>query len=165
MRKAGEVILGMVSALALIAYTADSVWEEHRYLGLIPSSIQTAGTLRISGQSDFREGCGAAIFRLSSRTRAAILKEGLAFLQSARQPRDHANDSYGQWQETPVPGSIGHAESTPILLGVSCSKVSGSLERDIFIDLQSPGSYFTTKQAAALLVLPRSELVVFAYWR
>jgi hypothetical protein len=103
-----------------------------------------------------------AVFRLSGATHSALKDSGLAALGEANQARGHADDyhHYEAWQGTPVlAGEI--SEGWPPL---SCAAADEDLERRILLAMQSPGSFYTRKDEALLLVLPDEGLIVFGYF-
>ena len=102
------------------------------------------------------EANGTVIFRMTERTRQAILDQGLAFFAGARQGQGHPGDSYYAYEEcAPTP--------TPKLFLMG----SGSLDRKLAMKLEQevrqPGGYYTIKPEAVLVVLPDEGLIVFTY--
>ena len=142
----GVVLIGAVLAMGLF------VCEQYWYLGFVPPQIRTAGAVRISGKSGFLSGCGVAIFHLSTATRDAIRRQGLAFLGPARAARQ---TTYEFWHETPMRAEM--------LGGMNCASLSRSLSDDVYKGAEKPGSYYAMEGQTILLVIPESKLVVFSY--
>jgi hypothetical protein len=153
--------------LVVIAYIAYRVWEQRWYLSLIPADIQTAGALHIGSRTGFIEGCGLAVFRLAPETQEAILREGVQFLEHARQARGHvdAYHSYDAWNATPIAGGLTErSEFAILMMGMSCASLDESLIQQIEIAVNGLGSYYARKPEGGLLVAPKERLVVFAFW-
>jgi hypothetical protein len=146
----------------LCLYLVFKLSERSHFIDVLPAAIEPAGVVLISGQSGFREGCGVAVFRLSGETLDELNNSGLAALDEARQARGYADDyyHYEAWQSTPVlAGEI--SEGWPPL---ACADADEDLERRILLAMQSPGSFYTRKGDALLLVLPAEGLIVFGYF-
>ena len=146
----------------LCLYLMFKLYERSHFIDVLPAAIEPAGAVLISGESGFREGCGVAVFRLSGEARDALKSLGLAALDEARQARGYADDyyHYEAWQSTPVlAGEI--SEGWPPL---ACAAADEDLERRILLAMQSPGSFYTSKDEALLLVLPAEGLIVFGYF-
>ncbi len=108
-----------------------------------------------------------AIFQLDDATRNEIDRKGLPFFDDARQGRGHPPGSHRQsyckyepWQETPVPQKWIRGSWS----GLSCMELPQELSRAIVEAAKQPGSYFTTKREAELLVIPSLGLIVFTYF-
>jgi hypothetical protein len=72
-------------AVALVAgYGVWTAFQWNWYLKIVPGEIGTTYPVYIGSQSDFREGCGVAIFRLDRATTQRINAEGIGFLANAR---------------------------------------------------------------------------------
>lgn len=155
--------LQLLLGLLLCLYLAYKVFERQYAIDLLPAGIEPAGVLLLSAESGGREGCGAAVFRLSKQTRARVQQEGLAFLQMARQARgyDEHYYSYGPWQATPVPDSY---ISEGGWLSLWCAEAGPSLARRIHAAMQRPGAFYSIKDEGMLLIIPEEGLIVFGYY-
>jgi hypothetical protein len=133
---------------------------------VLPPSIEVTALVSARERTGLvREGCGGIIFQLSEPTVAAIERQGLAFFAGATQARGHSlpSDSYyryAQWRETPVPAGWLSDGLPP---SFNCMDNERAVDAAILEALKSPGSYFTTKPEAMLLVIPKREIAVFAY--
>jgi hypothetical protein len=109
--------------------------------------------------------CGAATFTLTGPTVGAIKAQGLAFFEHARKPRGDPRDrprlayEYTAWRETPVPPAW---TSDGMWAGLSCMGWTWS-QLDIYEAARAPGSYYTERPGAQLLVVPRLGLAAFTY--
>ncbi len=150
----------------LVVALAWRFWELQSYVGVLPASIEVTDTLAIDGQSGFREGCGAAVFRLSKDTAESIKKNPLATLANARQARNDgsANHAFSEWIETPHKVTDdGLSLKDRWLNGIHCAKLPGELASSIYRALEAPGSYYATDAEGGLIVIPEADLIVFSY--
>ena len=114
------------------------------------------------------ESCGGALFRLSQTTLDAIADQGLAFFDNARQGRGYKQGRdrnwsyyhYQPWQETPAAPDW---TSEGMWIGLHCLQL-GDLAIEIRDAARMPGSYYTTKSEAELLVVPALGLAVFTFF-
>ncbi|QDQ25923.1 hypothetical protein FNU76_05900 [Chitinimonas arctica] len=150
-------------SLLLMAYGAWCVLEYHWFKGRLPARIGVTYPLSISGHSGMREGCGAAIFRMSDATAASVSREGIRFLAGATQARAVSSPygTYRPWQETPVPADW---TSDGTWSGLDCSSANRWLLRKILDAAGEKGSYYTTKPEGSILIIPAHKLVVFSYF-
>jgi hypothetical protein len=140
-------------------------YEYNWYVGFIPGKIDVTEAIEISGQSGIiREGCGAAIFKLSEETIKEIRLQGLNYFDNALQGRGSSEYyyTYQKWQKTPVPKSW--TNDGGIGPGLGCSDVSTSLNNKIVESAIKEGSYFTIGYEADLLVFPSLGIIVFTYF-
>lgn len=155
--------LKIIVSIIITIYVAWSAFEYDWYSGFIPSKIGITYAIHIGGESHFREGCGAAIFRLTNVTADAIDRKGIIFFNDAiysRKSKD-PNDTYKSWKETPVPSTWTSEGTWP---GLGCSGASSSLLSKIVLAASRKGSYYATKHEAEILVIPSLKLVVFSYY-
>jgi hypothetical protein len=160
------IILKTISLLFVIAYAAWFGFEYYWYRGFIPEKIGVTFPVSISGETGFREGCGAAIFLLNGSTVDAIRRDGASFFEDATHSRK-SNDyyhTYQPWIETPAPNST----SDDFLSGLSCSRsIINSIiptNKWIYEAARKKGSYYSTKHESEILVIPSLKLVVFIYF-
>lgn len=153
----------IIVLIIITVYVAWSVYEYHWYSGLIPAKIGITYAINISGESGFREGCGAAIFRLTNATADAISPKGIDFFNDAIYSRRSKDPyyTYRSWKETPVPNTWTSEGTWP---GLGCSSVSSSLLSQILVAASKKGSYYSTKDEAWIVVIPSLKLVVFSYF-
>lgn len=159
MKKIGKIIVLIIITVCV----AWSVYEYHWYSGLIPAKIGITYAINISGQSGFREGCGAAIFRLTNATASAISRKGNDFFTDVIYSRRSKDPyyTYRTWKETPVPNTWTSEGTWP---GLGCSSVSSSLLSQILLAASKKGSYYSCKDEAWIIVIPSLKLVVFSYF-
>lgn len=147
----------------ITVYVLWSAFQYHWYSGIIPAKIDVTYVIHIGGETGFREGCGAAIFRLSNATKDAISREGLDFFNDVIYSRKSKERyyTYSSWKETPVPDSWTSEVSWP---GLVCSGASSSVLSKILVAASKKGSYYSTIDEGKILVLPNDKLVVFTYY-
>lgn len=150
-------------SIIITIYVAWSAFIYDWYSGIIPAKIGITYSIHIGGESGFREGCGAAIFRLSNTTADAIDREGLDFFNDVIYSRKSKERyyTYSLWKETPVPDSWTSEVSWP---GLGCSGASHSLLSKILEAASKKGSYYSSKDEGEILVIPSLKLVVFTYF-
>lgn len=149
--------------------------EHHKsvfYTNALPEEIRTtrADTRGSDAIVFFRKACGGVIFDLTDETISAIEQRRLSFFLNARQGRGYPIGdrkayyySYAEWQETPVPEGWVGSEGI-FSLSVQCMENRRALDKAISEALKLPGSYFTTKRAAELVVIPSLKIAVLAYY-
>ncbi|MBC6430601.1 hypothetical protein FM036_07070 [Nostoc sp. HG1] len=153
----------IIASIIITVYVACSVFKYYWYSGFIPAKIEITYAIHIGGKSGLREGCGAAIFRLSDATADAISRKSLDFFNDAiysRKSKDRYY-TYSSWKETPVPNSWTSEGTWP---GLGCSVASRSLLSQILLAASKKGSYYSSKHEAEILVIPSFKLVVFSYF-
>ncbi|NEU82092.1 hypothetical protein [Nostoc sp. UIC 10630] len=155
--------LKIIVSIIITIYVAWSAFEYDWYSGIIPAKIDITYAIHIGGESYFREGCGAAIFRLSNATADAIDREGLDFFNDVIYSRKSKERyyTYTSWKETPVPNSWTSEGSWP---GLGCSGASSLLLSKILAAASKKGSYYSTQDEGKILVIPNQKLVVFTYF-
>lgn len=156
-------ILKIIGLIIITVYLAWSVYEYHWYSDFIPAKIGITYAINISGHSGLREGCGAAIFRLTNATADTICRQKIEFFNDAIYSRRSKDPyyTYREWKETPVPNTWTSEGTWP---GLGCSSVSSSLLSQILIAASKKGSYYSSKDEAWILVIPSLKLVVFSYF-
>ncbi len=119
-------IVKIIGLIIITVYLAWSVYEYHWYSDLIPAKIGITYAINISGHSGLREGCGAAIFRLTNASADAICRQKIEFFNDAIYSRRSKDPyyTYREWKETPVPNTWTSEGTWP---GLGCSSVSSSL--------------------------------------
>lgn len=154
--------LQLLIGLLLCLYLAYKLCERQHMIAALPAQLEPASVLLIGGESGLREGCGAAVFRLSKATRRALQQDATGLLAQARQARgyDEQYYSYGPWQATPVPDRY---FSEGGWLALSCAEPDHRLSRRIQLAMQRPGAFYSSKAEGLLLVLPAEGLLVFGY--
>jgi hypothetical protein len=174
-RKFLKLALGVAIALVTITLVW-KVFETSFYRRALPSELETKGFA--TTQSDMNllvallplrhEACGGAIFRMTDQVRAAITTKGLAFFANAQHGRgyppghpSHHYYTYQPWQETPAPPAW---TSEGIWIGLHCMKLDRETVGAIRAAALRPGSYYSTKSEAELLVIPSLGLIVFTYY-
>ncbi len=157
-------IVKIITSIIITVYVACSVFKYYWYSGSIPAKIGITYAIHIGGVSGIiREGCGAAIFRLSDATADAISRKGLDFFNDAiysRKSKDRYY-TYSSWKETPVPNSWTSEGTWP---GLGCSGASRSLLSQILPAASKKGSYYSSKDEGWIVVIPSFKLVVYSYF-
>jgi hypothetical protein len=165
-RRSKRIVMIILLAIPVAGYIAFKNWETSWYVGLIPQSIEVDSVLAINEESAIREGCGAAIFRLSSEFNDDIKNRGLSALVDARQARSHDEKYFGYaaWQKTPytITGD-GLSIEDRWLNGLGCAKFDKDLSKRIYNALNSEGAYYSLGQESGLIVIPSLEIIVLSY--
>ncbi|MCC5659586.1 hypothetical protein LC608_21950 [Nostoc sp. XA010] len=156
-------IVKIITSIIINVYVACSAFNYYWYSDFIPAKIGITYAIHIGGESHFREGCGAAIFRLSDATADAISRKGIDFFNDAIYSRKSKarRYTYSSWKETPVPNSWTSDGTWP---GLDCSGASRSLLSQILLAASKKGSYYSSKDEAWIVVIPSFKLVVFSYF-
>jgi hypothetical protein len=153
-------------AIALLAiYSAWSLFEWDWYLGIVPSRIGTTYPIHISGDSGFREGCGAAVFRLDEATTLKVEVEGVRFLNTARQSRKSkdAYHTFEEWKPTPHPGDVTDDQSI-LTYGLMCSGAWHSLSQRLEDAVRAPGSFYAFGPEKVIVVIPSLRMAVLSWY-
>jgi hypothetical protein len=170
--KAAAVCVAVYGA----GYLLFAVYETHHFRKALPEILETSGlattgsdlSLPVALLAFSREACGGAILTMTDTTRAAIEKDRLSFFAAASHARGyppgdrlHRYYTYKPWTETPVPAEW---TSEGIWIGLHCMKLSREMVTAIRKAALAPGSYYSTKDEAELLVIPSLGLIVFTYY-
>lgn len=157
--------MGIACALVLV-WAGWRLFEYQWYAGIIPKHLGISYPIEISGQSGFREGCGAAVFRMDEATARRITEQGPRYLARTMVSRSH-DDRYHTflgWQATPVSsGDSSQGEGTSLSPGLDCASVDPELKSTILGALRAPGAYYTHGPEKFLLVDPAARLIVLSY--
>lgn len=158
-------ILKSVVVTLLSIYCAWSLFEWNWYLNILPAGIGTSYPIHIDGQSDFREGCGVAVFRLDRGTTQRIQAEGIEFLNTARhsRKRSDAYHAFEEWKPTPHPGDIEDDQSI-LTYGLMCSNARSSLANKLEKAVRAPGSFYAFGPEKVIVVLPSERLAVLSWY-
>ncbi|MEH1894884.1 MAG: hypothetical protein V7K94_06045 [Nostoc sp.] len=161
MKKFVKIIISII----ITVYVAWSAFQYDWYSGFIPAKIGITYAIHIGGESHFREGCGAAIFRLTNATADAIFHKGIDFFNDSGaiylRRRKDPYDTYRSWKETPVPNTW---TSEGTWEGLSCSSTSSSLLSQIVLAASNKRSYYSSRHESKIIVIPSLKLVVFSYF-
>ncbi|MDO9177397.1 MAG: hypothetical protein Q7U16_03560 [Agitococcus sp.] len=133
------------------------------YKNAIPEKIEIESVIFHDGISDFREGCGMAIFKISKKSISDMQKSGLKYFENATLGRDGDNyHAYKKWKSTLF---IDSSDNERIFRGVHCVKESDMplIWREIEKEAIGNGSFFTTGSEQDLLVIPNLGVVVFSF--
>jgi len=146
-------------------------WERH----VLPPEIETDGLLVSSSQDGLREGCQAAIFRLSDDMIRKVKRDGIAALGGwPRPPNENERNPYSLWRETPGWIDLKHngQGSTRTVYGLyamgGCGGDSGERfgKYPVELALTRPGSYFATtaNREGIIIVAPIQKIVAYYYF-
>ncbi len=153
---------GTIFVIVLTPIVAYEVFQYHWFSQVIPKQLEITYPISIGEESGFREGCGAAVYKLSDKTIEKIQKNGLKFFEGARQGRGYQFDNYytyEAWKVTPVPkGWVSEGSWIP------CGTIRESVHREIILAAKRPGSFYTTKHEGKLVVIPSLGCVVFSFF-
>jgi hypothetical protein len=167
-----RVLLALIVPFVCL-WAGYSCFETRWYEGNLPAALRTSGLATTGSDLSLfdllmpvrTKVCSGAIFSLTGRTLAAVKAEGLPFFDQARQPRGDPRTrprlavEYAPWRETPVPSDWA---GDGMWVGLSCMGWTWS-RADIHQAARAPGSYYTERPGAQLLVVPRLGLAVFTY--
>jgi len=152
-------------------WTGTSIRATRWFVGMLPAALHTTGLATVGNDATLAhhlglalyKPCGGATFSLTRGTLAAIERDGLAFFDTARQPRrlDYPRplDEYAPWRETPVPEQW---TDNGMWLGLYCMGWASS-RHDIYLTARVRGSYYTTMRNMQLLVIPKLGLAVLTF--
>ena len=115
-----------------------------------------------SDQQGLRESCGVHVFELKKITISQIEKEGIFFLNTAKQARGHSNHyySYGRWFKTPRKDWKRPENWSYELI---CSDLSAELQDILINGGKSEGSFYSFGQEKALMVIPKYKLLILTH--
>jgi hypothetical protein len=140
--------------------------ESNWYRSFMPTEIELGDTLLIDGKSGFREGCGVAIFELTSHMRKRINVHGLASLDGMlhQKAQTRSKLDLSLWTETPyVETGDGTTLEDTWAVGLSCADTDNEMVREITRALRQPGSFVKKLDEAAIVVMPASGMAALVY--
>jgi hypothetical protein len=149
----------------IITFVSISVFFKHSKSSYLPEKIRNSTFV---DEFDIGGLCGIRLFILDEDTSEHIKKIGISYLKSDKDlNKQSETNPYGDWKKTPVP-----EENLVAMGGFYCASDSirgkdRNLDKIGLVkgEVESDRSYYiTTKnQEAAIFVLPRFSLIVFAY--
>lgn len=132
------------------------------YKDSIPLQLELDHLVYHDEESDLRESCGVAVFKLSEKTLSQVNEQSLAFLATATLGRDGDNyHQYDAWRATPEPG-ISMRESK-LLRGGHCIDNPPAIWGEIEKATYEGSAYFTTGSEQDLVIVPRLGVIVFSH--
>lgn len=135
-------------------------YQVRLYKEAIPAKLQLADLIYHDEQSDLREGCGEAVFRLSGESLASIKRQGLAYFNDANLGRDGARyHQYAAWQ-TLAPQQ---PRQDRLLRGAHCIDDPPAMWDDIQKAVAQGEGFFTTGHEQDLIVIPKLGVIVFSH--
>lgn len=139
-------------------------WEEDRYRQKIPVEVDVGNVVAIDGESAFREGCGFAVFELSSKMKERIRNFGIKALNGPG-PQTVPVNEYEFWGETPyIETGDGLSSKDSWIVGLGCGNMDPILGATINTALRQPGSFFTRLTESVVIVIPSAGIVAFVYY-
>lgn len=159
--RAVAIVFACVPAALVVAWKLFEAWH---FAGVVPVAIGIDYPIAIDGISDFREGCGMAVFRIDAATKRDIRSGGLAFFKHAGHSRK-ANDAYhtfSSWHSTPDP-AWADDDQTLLSPGLECAKLDGGLRAQLENAARTAGAYYAYGPEKALLVVPELGIVALSY--
>jgi hypothetical protein len=153
------------SIAVLFASCSSSSWEKYP----LPSEVKVDSVIGSSENSGFREGCAAAVFRLTQDMADKIKSQGASYF-----PKYTGGDAHGGRHETP--GEIdlhlnGHGAKVTFFglyaIGGCDNQHRPELHtREIERALQRPGSYYRSggNLEEIIVVVPSDRLVGHYYF-
>lgn len=164
MKRLGRIAV-VTAALVVSLYGLWCVIEFNWFVGIVPANLKVSYPMHISGESGFREGCGIAVFRIERETAKRIETDGVRFLNTGLQSRNHLDTyhTFETWRPTPDPDFVGD-DKTMLSYGLACSSASSDLWRLLEEAARESGSYYARGPEKVLLVMPKERIVVLAYF-
>ena len=168
MRGAMKLSLMALSIVAafLLATRGCASFNSYWYEGYLPQAIEIEELLFIEDSGGFREGCGAAVYKMDGLSLENIRTHGLDALSEAKQPRRHKAREYSDWKETPYIEPKDEIVRNGWLTGMNegCSDIPSEMERDINEALREPGSFYATGHESGLIVIPKRGWIIFSHF-
>ena len=133
------------------------------YKDALPPQFEIRSLIYHDGKSGLREGCGAAIFKLSEKTVNEINEQGIEFFKDATHGRVERSKetyrAYKPWQATPAGFE---AERDNLLRGSPCIDNPPPIWTEIE-NATRGGGFFTTGHEIDILVVPKLGVIVFSH--
>lgn len=159
MKKVSTLIfVALLLGIGYLYWLNDQSWRNS-----IPIELVLGSTLYSnSDQQGLRESCGVHVFELNKITIDQIEKEGISFLNTAKQARGYGNHyySYGEWLQTPRKDWKRPENWSYELM---CSNLSTELQGIIINSGKSEGSFYSHGQEKTLMVIPNHKLIVLTH--
>ncbi|MGO1068148.1 hypothetical protein [Lysobacter sp. CA199] len=158
-------VAGLTACLMLSLYITFCLWEAWWMAGVIPEPLGISHPVFIDGISDWREGCGIAVFRMDRRTARAISNQGLSFFRNVRHSRK-AHDpchTFEAWQPTPHVPDLTDDQSL-LSLGLTCADADPALAEELEEAVRAPGNFHANGPEKVLVVFPEKRLIVLSYY-
>ena len=149
-----------ILVLIIISIMTWDYFQVSIYKNAIPEKIEIKSVIFHDEKSDFREGCGVAIFKISDASIYKIKKNGLSYFADATLGRDGDNyHRYATWQRTPLKGKEN------LLRGSFCIDEDDFplIWKKILMALNSGDAFFTTGREQDIVVIPSLGVLVFSF--
>lgn len=158
-------LVAAILALMLILFGLFKLHQTYHYIDLLPEKLGPVSIVAISGETHFREGCGAVVYKLSRRTADQIAAEGESFFHDAVKARGKEGSYYDHtgWTRGPIPpsqGDTGHPFWLPFHI---CTDLSPELMRKILALSENEDVFYSTRREAVTVVMPEERLIVLSY--
>jgi hypothetical protein len=154
-----------VVVITVLLTSCSSSWASQP----LPDEIKVDSVIGSSDESGFREGCGAAVFRLSGDVAEKMKVQGLSYF-----PKYTAADPHGGWRETPGEVDVrSNGQGAKVTfyglyaMGGCDNKSHPELHsREIVSALEKPGSYYRSggNLEEIIVVVPQERLVGHYYF-
>ena len=136
----------------------------------LPSEIEVDAILASDSSFGMREGCEAAVYRLSAKTAERLLKGGLEGIEATTSPRnENPRNPYGLWAATPVPPQFGMGSSHETIYALQaiggCGAKGDWHSAEIERALSTTGSFYavTGNKEGMIVIAPRLKLAAYFY--
>ena len=140
------------------------IFIELSYIGIVPPEIGISYPIARGEMGFIRESCGAAVYRIDSKTSLAMSKSGINYLPKVSQARWFTDRYYtfGPWLPTPQKELIGD-DNTILGPGLGCANIDNDLREQIEQASRVTGSYYAYGDEQVLLIIPALRIVVLSY--
>ncbi|WP_157522135.1 hypothetical protein [Mitsuaria sp. 7] len=136
--------------VVLLLHRGCQLAEADWYRSCMPASLEAGEVVLINSASGFREGCGAAIFRLSDAVRKRIEEEGVDFLGEG-------------WRETPYLPGGGTADSWMTGMSEGCGHLPEEMDSQVDAALRAPGAFYSLGHEKGYIVIPRLGWAILSF--
>lgn len=152
------ILVVIIFGIGYLYWLNDQSWRSTIPIELGLGSTQYSN----SDQQGLRESCGVHVFELKQITIDQIEKEGISFLNTAKQARGDSNYyySYGEWLHTPRKDWKRPENWSYELM---CSNLATELQGIIINSGKSEGSFYSHGQEKTLMVIPKHKLIVLTH--
>ena len=159
MNRSHELIL----LTAVLIFSSFYFYDDYFYRRYIPEEIELGHRISITTESGVFEGCGTAVYLLNEETAREIESEGLVFFENLHSVnRDSGtNSKWESWLATPRENWT-RLENWQYELNCG-GEIEANLFNRIVAGSTTKGAYYSLRDGAVLMVLPKQKMVVFSY--
>lgn len=175
------LITSMIVIVTITLTSAWKAWQSKQLLYLVPPDMAVSKILYVStkasGLGPGGNEAGIILFEMPRLTREMIKREGISWLSGLSGSGKSWYGQYPKWHETPFDPSVPKATDIWTMEGCGheggiagymfrygvCIPLDHKIEETVNEALSSPNNFYAFGRIGMLVLIPDSDLIVYAY--